>query len=258
MIIGPRAISSLLAATVAAMFLMRGPTDLSLRGDEPKPDKTTFDPTNQYAVREIEGWKVHLNKQFESEKPELCGEALALLKVQLYQITRMIPEPAVEKLRKIAIWVELEEPHHPCMCYHPDPAWLREHDMNPDKARSVEVANARNFLTWTKQQPWMVFHELAHGYHHQFLDGGYENAELADALTAAKEEKLYDEVLHIDGRKRRHYALTNQMEYFAEQSEAFFGTNDFYPFVRSELEHHDPRMFALQKKLWGISGAEKE
>ena len=25
------------------------------------------------------------------------------------------------------------------------------------------------------------------------------------------------------------------MEYFAEASEAFFGTNDFYPFVRAEL-----------------------
>jgi hypothetical protein len=230
---------------------------LSLRADEPEAPKTPFDPTGQYAVREVEGWKVYLNTKFETENSELCGQTLALLKVQLYQITRMVPAPAVEKLRKIPIWVEREEPHHPCMCYHPDPGWLREHGMNPDKARCVEVANARNFLTWTKQQPWMVFHELAHGYHHQFLEEGYDNAELAAALAAAKEEKLYDDVLHINGRKQRHYALTNQMEYFAEQSEAFFGTNDFYPFVRSELQQHDPRMFALQKKLWGVSEAEK-
>ena len=127
---------------------------------------------------------------------------------------------------------------------------------NPDKARSIEIANARNFLIWTRQQPWMVFHELAHGYHHQFVEEGYENAELAAALISAKEEKLYDDVLHINGRRQRHYALTNPMEYFAEQSEAYFGTNDFFPFVRSELEHHDPRMFALLKQLWG-AGAEK-
>jgi hypothetical protein len=142
------------------------------------------------------------------------------------------------------------------MCYHPHPGWLREHDMNADKARSIEVANARNFLTWTRQQPWMVFHELAHGYHHQFVERGYDNAELAAALISAKEEKLYDDVLHINGRRQRHYALTNPMEYFAEQSEAYFGTNDFFPFVRSELEHHDPRMFALLKQLWE-AGAEK-
>ncbi len=249
---------------VAAMFVVQAPdqswvgveslnrlkAELRTAGDDPKAAKTGFDPTDQYAVREVDGWKVYLNTKFENEKPELCGEALALLRVQLYQIRRMVPAPAVEKLRKIAIWVELEEPHHPCMCYHPDPGWLRGHDMNPDKARCVEVANARNFLTWTKQQPWMVFHELAHGYHHQFLEAGYDNTDLANALTAAKEEKLYDEVLHINGRKQRHYALTNQMEYFAEQSEAFFGTNDFYPYVRSELEQHDPRMFALLKQQW--------
>jgi len=218
---------------------------------EPELAKAPYEPTQNYDLREIEGWKVRLNKRFEKEHPELCAETLALLRHQLYQITRMVPAPAVEKLRQIGVWVELDEPHHPCMCYHSDPGWLREHDMNPDKARCIEVANARNFLTWTKQQPWMVFHELAHGYHHQFVEGGYENADLATSLAAAKEEKLYDEVLHINGRKQKHYALTNQMEYFAEQSEAFFGTNDFFPFVRSELEHHDPRMFALLEKLWG-------
>ena len=30
------------------------------------------------------------------------------------------------------------------------------------------------------------------------------------------------------------------MEYFAEASEAYFGTNDFFPFVRIELRRHDP------------------
>jgi len=44
--------------------------------------------------------------------------------------------------------------------------------------------------------------------------------------------------------------LNNDQEYFAESTEAFFGTNDFYPFVRSELQHHDPHMYQLLKKLW--------
>ena len=35
----------------------------------------------------------------------------------------------------------------------------------------------------------------------------------------------------------------------AECSEAFFGTNDFYPFVRSELKQHDEKMYELLKKL---------
>ena len=54
----------------------------------------------------------------------------------------------------------------------------------------------------------------------------------------------------VNGKKEKAYAATNPMEYFAEASEAYFGTNDFYPFDRAELERHDPEMFALVDKLW--------
>jgi hypothetical protein len=58
-------------------------------------------------------------------------------------------------------------------------------------------------------------------------------------------------VLHINGRHIAHYALTNEKEYFAECSEAYFGTNDFYPFVRAELVEVDPGMAKLLEKVWG-------
>src|SRR5690606_4277430 len=106
---------------------------------------------------------------------------------QLYQIGRRLPSKAVGKLRRIRIWVEEDESNHPCMAYHPDARWLREHGMNPEKAGCVEVANARNFLAWTREQPWMVLHELAHGYHHQFLDGGFGNAEVVATFQRALE-----------------------------------------------------------------------
>jgi hypothetical protein len=154
-------------------------------------------------------------------------------------------------MRKITIWVEQAEPHHACMCYHPDAGWLREHDMNPDKARCVELANARNFLRWTIDQPWMVLHEMAHGYHHQFLDEGYENADVRTAFERSRDEKRYETVLRINGKREKHYAATNPMEYFAEATEAYFGTNDFFPYVRSELREHDPALFDLLTKVWG-------
>ena len=46
--------------------------------------------------------------------------------------------------------------------------------------------------------------------------------------------------------------MNNPKEYFAESTEAFFGRNDFYPFVRSELQQHDPRMYELVKAAWGV------
>jgi formylglycine-generating enzyme required for sulfatase activity len=216
-----------------------------------------FDPIEDYSVQKIEGWKVLVNRRLEAE-PELCAKTLELLGHQLYQVSRMAPAEAAEKLKRIPLWVELAEPHHPCMCYHPDAGWLSEHDMNPKKARGVEVANAQNFLTWTKQQPWMVFHELAHGYHHQFVENGFDNGEIIAAFDESRSLKRYETVMHIDGRSQRAYALTNPMEYFAEQSEAFFGTNDFFPFVASELKQYDPRMHALLEKLWGRRGDFRE
>src|SRR5258705_1103499 len=105
-------VSILLTTAFAATFFLCPPAHLSLRGDEPEVKTAPFELTDQYAIREFDGWKVYLNTKFENDKPDLCADTLALLRVQLYQITRMVPAPAVEKLQKIAISVELEEPHH--------------------------------------------------------------------------------------------------------------------------------------------------
>ncbi len=221
--------------------------DSPLSKDAPRP----FEPTDRYERRSIEGWPVLVNKAFLTNHADLASATLALLEHQLYQIKHKVPAAAVAKLQKVRIWVEENEPHHPCMAYHPDPGWLRAHGMNPDKARCVEVANAHNFLTWTREQPWMVLHELAHAYHHQVLDAGFDNPELRAAFHKATEAKLYAKVLHYDGKEVKAYATTNPMEYFAESTEAFFGANDFYPFVRAELQRHDPTMDSLLLRVWG-------
>ena len=98
----------------------------------------------------------------------------------------------------------------------------------------------------------MVMHELTHAFHHKFLPRGFDNAELAAAYQNALKSKRYNSVLKIAHTEEKAYALNNPQEYFAEASEAFFGTNDFYPFVRSELRLHDPEGYALVKKLWGV------
>ncbi|MHC4675930.1 MAG: anthrax toxin lethal factor-related metalloendopeptidase [Planctomycetota bacterium] len=209
-----------------------------------------YTPTSDYTVQKIESWKVLVNNQLLSDHARLAEDVLKLLKHQLYQITRVVPDEALKELRRVPIWVEYKAPRHPCMCYHPSRQWLSEHDFNPEKERSVEIANAENFLKWTIAQPWMVLHELAHSYHHCVL--GYDNTEIRGTYQKAVERKQYESVLHINGRSRRSYALNNDQEYFAESTEAFFGTNDFYPFVRSELQHHDPQMYQLLKKLWRV------
>lgn len=209
-------------------------------------------PTSAYRSRLVEGWNVLVLEAFERDDPARAADVLHLLGCQLALVARNVPAEPLAQLREVTIWVERDEPHHPCMAYHPDPGWLRNHGMNPEKAGCVEIADAKNFLDWCHAQPWMVFHELAHAYHHRFLPDGFENAEVRAAYAAALAAGTYESVLHIAGRRERAYALTNPQEYFAETSECFFGTNDFYPFVRAELREHDPAGAAMLAKLWRV------
>lgn len=209
-----------------------------------------FDATDRYETRTVEGWKVMVNHRLRDGEPALHAEALKLMEHQLYDVARRAPVSAVAKLRKVPIWLELNDPHHRCAVYHPDVQWLRENGMNPDKARCVEIANARTFLQWTKNQPMMLLHELAHAYHDQFLEGGHGNADVRRAYENARQSKIYENVLRGSSKTERHYAMNNPMEYFAEASEAYFGTNDYFPFVAAELRIHDQRMYDLMSKLW--------
>src|SRR5262245_49665821 len=155
------------------LSLVTVPATRTAADDKPQ----AYDPSDAYVERRIEGWLVRVHKQlFDKEHEELREETLKLLGDHLYRITRAVPAGPLAKLRKTPIWIELNHPRHPCMCYHPSAAWLREHQMNPAKAGAVEIANCRNFLSWTGAQPWMVLHELAHAYHHQVL--GFEHAEV--------------------------------------------------------------------------------
>ncbi len=241
---------TLRSLTILATLLAATPFAAQAEEDQAPP----YAPTSEYVEQELEGWRLLVHQQLLDDR-ELAERTLTLLRHQLYQITRVVTPPVLEKLRRVTIWVEKNEPHHPCMAYHPDAGWLRENGMNPEKARCVELANAENFLQWTHAQPWMVMHELAHAYHHQFLDQGFDNPEVAAAYRQAMDADRYRTVLHINGRRQKAYATTNPMEYFAETAEAFLGTNDFYPYVRSELKEHDPVAYALHERIWRAPAA---
>jgi hypothetical protein len=213
--------------------------------DEPKP----VVPTSSYEKRTVEGWTVHVNKDLLAESSELGKPALRLLETKLYEITRVIPPAALRKLQEVPIWLGVDDGHAPCAEYHPSRDWLRANGYNPDKAKGVEIGNAARFLKWSNSQPMMIFHELSHAYHDRVL--GYGHAGIKAAYENAVKTGLYKSVLRNNGKTEKAYALSNEQEYFAEASEAFYGTNDFFPFVRAELERHDPTLYALLKEVWG-------
>jgi len=235
---------ALLAALLVTLGTFSPPVALAA---EPAPPP--YEPTSNYEKRELRGWTVYVNGRLVNEKKELGQKTLELLESKLYDITRAVPEKALATLRTVPIWVEVEDKLHPCACYHPDRQWLIDHGYNPDKTGAVEIGNAATFLDWTHQQPWMVLHELVHGFHDR-MPGGYGNPDIVAAYERMKRSGTYESVLHWDGRRVRAYALNNPQEYFAELTEAWFGTNDYYPFVRSEIVEHDPKMALLLQRIW--------
>ena len=209
-----------------------------------------------YATFPIRGWTVHLNEKLWIEEPDVTRRMLALLDGQLNRVAAAVPKLALTELRKIPLWINPPYPgKRPGAEYHPDEDWLVENGRDSEMTRAVELTNASIFPFENRRMPFLLLHELAHGYHHRFLPGAYQNQEIRAAFTAARESGDYDEVPRFDGIqtvKDKAYAMTNPMEYFAETSEAYFGKNDFFPFTNDELKIHDPGMYKLLGKLWGV------
>lgn len=213
---------------------------------------------NSRQTRDIAGWSVHISQGLLAKEAAATERALELLKLQLEHVVRVVPAVAVAELQKVSLWFSPEYPDTPPRAeYHPDAGWLRAHDRDPAMARGVEFTNVRIFEPETRRMPNFALHELAHAYHHQVLADGPANAQLKAAYDQARASGKYDRVERQDseGRKRmdRAYAMTNPQEYFAENTEAFFGRNDFFPYTRDDLKQRDPELFELLIKLWGVA-----
>ena len=174
--------------------------------------------------------------------------ALDALDRDLADVLDRLPESAHAFLRSVPIFVGVSDPASRCACYHVSHEWLRSNGFDPAKAKAVEIGSALTYLEWRIAQPSMIMHELSHAYHDQVL--GQAQPALDQALERARASGHFDRVVRFMGNVDSHYALTNTDEYFAETTEALFGVNDFYPFVRGELMAVDPKGAALVASLW--------
>lgn len=233
----------ILTLTILCLFstLIRAQKD-----KEKKPE--FYDPV----VQKMEGWTVHVDPALlEGEDKEVGERCLRMLRDRLNRITILMPKDRLEKLQKLEIWIELHNPKLGAMQYHPGAGWLKKNGHDPRLAKKVHIPRATALIS--KQQllkhPMVVLHELAHAYHDHYY--GFDDSRILKAYDKAKESGKYEKVLLYTGKVVRHYGMKNQMEYFAEGTEAYFGRNDFYPFVRAELKKHDPEFHDLLEEIWG-------
>lgn len=213
--------------------------------DEPLPVR--------HEARTIEGWTVQVDSRLlEGEQKSLGVTAIKLLEADLFAISRTIPEDRLARLREAPIWLDLTHGDLRQMQYHPSADWLTGHGYSKDLAKGVHIPRAELFTDprHRQTQPWATLHELAHAYHDRVL--GFDEPRIVAVYERLRDAERYRSVLHIEGDRREHYARTNPMEFFAELTESYFGTNDFYPFVRGELREDNPEAFALLEEIWGV------
>ena len=71
--------------------------------------------------------------------------------------------------------------------------------------------------------------------------------------SPSRVEKKMRQILFVDQEfiAAGHEDPTNQKEFFAEMTEGFIGTNDFFPFNGAELLTAEPEVFHLMRDAWG-------
>lgn len=201
---------------------------------------------------DIHGWTVHADKRLvDGEYKEVGARALSMLANHLERIDILIEGKPLADLKKMEIFIEHSHPELGNMQYHPDADWLTERGYDPRLAKKVHLTQASELLSRNQmlKHPAVILHELAHAYHDQIL--GFEEPSIVKAYEDAMKRGIYEKSLLFNGDTVKHYATTDHKEYFAESTESYLYHNDFYPFVRAELNQHDPAMYALMEKIWG-------
>jgi hypothetical protein len=206
-----------------------------------------------YQHQSIESFDVYIALDALSNHEKETQEAIHLLSFKLKEINKLgLKQAITDSFHAVKIFMDWNTSWS-AMVYHPSKDWLVDNGYIPEKEKSIEISNIKNFLDWTKlNQPFMVLHELAHAYHHRVLDFDYQP--IIDAFEHAMNHSIYDSVSFHSGdgdyTLKESYATSNKMEYFAELTEAYLGQNDYFPFNREDLKRHDPKAYKLLTQIW--------
>jgi hypothetical protein len=201
--------------------------------------------------KQLEGWTIRVDDRLlNGPNAELGARCLKFLEAKLIDIKTVVPADKVLKLQAVVIVLDLNHGGLKPMQYHPSAGWLKANGYAPNLAKCVHIPRAADLPTRrsTNEQPWVILHELAHAYHDQVL--GFDHPRIREAFEKYGKSGRGDKTLLFNGKRVRHYALTTPMEFFAEMTEAYFGSNDFFPFNRAELMESEPDIHILLQSIW--------
>jgi hypothetical protein len=194
------------------------------------------------------------------------ARAHQFMRDQLDAVTRLVPPAALQQLRRVRLWLDLDASgssralafyKSPPSIFTASPAGRpTEHNFGyggfhgamflgivfPNIVDAIAIGGV-------SRAPMIVLHELAHAYHHQVL--GMWNPDIKQTYEAAKAKGLYRNASFWNGNVAPvGYAMSNEREYFAGLTEAYFGRNAQNPLDANELKSHDPDGFRLVERAW--------
>jgi hypothetical protein len=242
---GWRCVGLFAAATFALYFglppsaLAQAPKPPARNGEKSSP----LDAIEGYKRHTIEGFTLLVNRQvLDADTSEFERKPLDVLALELRAVAGMMTPKALDVLRRLVIWVEWDEVHPlasgrdgtaVAVYYGGHQLSLFKKGMHPLKARTVTILRMKSLTR--EHQPkrdsgrCVLLHEIAHAVHDQLLTRDHPG--IKAAYKQAMERKLYD---------KAQYLTTNESEFFAELTCAYFDQLHHHPRTREELKKHDP------------------
>jgi hypothetical protein len=230
----------------------------TLRASSGLPEITTPVPLERYRSEWMGRFEILWSPAIDNDR-ERAQRVRAALLGDLDTIERVAPEATLARLQgtRIAVTtatVGIDGKERRGMSTHVSARWLTANGFDAAREGVVEISNADDYVEWRTEQPMSLLHELTHVL--EYRADRKDLAVLRSAYDAAVASGKYEAVGHVlaaPGETRRAYALETMQEYGAELAEAYFGRNDFAPFVRAELEAFDPVGCAAVARLWGTN-----
>jgi hypothetical protein len=245
----PRSIALLVVLAVAVPAYAQPKTDKA-----PAP-KLKAEQVPGYTPRLVEGFTVVLSDETMQhlDDPKFTKKPIEVLEQEFKAVTAAMPAKNVKILQRLLFFVEWDQRKAlgngasgaaVAVYYGGHQLNMLARGMPPLKAKNITVLSMRSLAR--EHQPdidsgrCVLLHEMAHAVHDQLL--GRENPTVFAAYKQARERKLVDPEA---------YAATNEAEFFAEMSCAYYDQLDYHPKTRSALQKLDPVTYKMMEEVWG-------
>jgi hypothetical protein len=221
---------------------------------QPKDKPSPLDKIDGYKRHVIEGFTLLVSDDVaKADVSKFERKPMEVLELELKMLVKIMTAKQLDALRNLPVWVEWEEQFEmtngregnaTAVYYGGHQGHMLQKGKHPLKAKTVTILQMKA-LTGEHQPKTdsgrcVILHEFAHAVHDQLL--GNDNASVKAAYTQAMERKLYD---------KKQYVSTNEAEFFAELTCAYFDQLHHHPKTRDDLKKHDPVTHKLMEAVWG-------